>query len=407
MEENMQNGKPSDIQVIANNINAGLKAFEDRKAELTKLKEDAAGLTIESVNDTDAIKQVSTWRKRLKAARVEIEKEGKSMRDPLTQIGKSILEKQYELIDIISPTEQDLQKKEDWVKAENLKIEQEAQRKEDDRIQTRADRLAQYGFSIDINLLKGIDDEKFEETVEDARAHWQKEQDDIAEKERVAQEEREQAERDRLELKALREKQEEADRILKERQDELDRQEQELRNKQKQAEAEEQERRKADYEGKIGSRINQITEFGLTFDFSDNHYKGFNCFVPILDIQCHSDEEWAKLIAEITPAIQRAKEEQTRKAEEKRLQDIEDVRQKAIAEEKERQRKASEKEAEDKRLAEAKRQEDLEKAGDKAKWADFIQKLSEIEVPAMRSNQYRRIAAATREKMDEIQKLKP
>lgn len=416
MEEIVEK-KESEIQVIANNINKGLEAFETRKAELTQLKEDAAGLTIESIDDTEAIKQVSTWRKKLKAARVEIEKEGKSMRDPLTRIGKSILEKQYELIDIISPTEKDLQDKEDWVKAENLKIEQEEQRKEEARIQNRIDRLAKYGYTIDITLLKGIDDEKFEETVESARVEWQKEQDSIAEKELVAQKEREQAEKDRLELKALREKQEEADRIIKEQQDKIerDRLEKEKRDKQESdriAKDEEAERQKQEddrllaekkeekkmKDARFEPRKSQLLEMGFT-TYGSSSYPDFSlentwsCYwEQVYDM---SDGEWPLYIIDIEEAIERRKVK-VASAEKQRAADLEKARLKGIADEQERVRQA-----------ELLKQNELEKAGDKAKWADFISKLAEIQVPAMRSNQYRRIAAAARDKMNEIQQSKP
>lgn len=407
MEESMQVEKPSEIQIVANNINKGLEAFETRKAELIQLKEDATGLTIESIEDKQAINQVSLWRKKLKAARVEIEKEGKSMRDPLTKIGKSILEKQYELIDIIGPTEQELQKKEDWVKSENLKIEQEEQKKEEVRIQTRIDRLAEYGYAIDLTLLKGIDDEIFEKTVESARVEWQKEQDTLAQEERKQQEAREQAERDRLELNALREKQEEADRILKERQDELDRQAKQL--KQQQEEAAETERKiiHAELERRTDGRINQLSTLGFDHPNKGVWVAANRTGVNLAEIETLPDEQWDAWIEKCIPLISEFKDRQAKEAEEKRIQDIEDAKQQAIADEKERQRLADLKVAEDKRLADIKKQEDLEKAGDKAKWADFISKLAEIPVPAMRSNQYRKIAAITREKIEEIQKLKP
>lgn len=399
--------QPSEIQVIANNINSGLAAFETRKTELTQLKKDAEGLTIESIDDKQAISQVSTWRKKLKAARVEIQKEGKAMRDPLTKISKSISEKEYELIDIIGPTEKELQSKEDWVKVEEEKIRLEGERKEQERIQKRIDRLREYGFEIDLTFIKSISDEDFEGVVNTAKIEFEKEKAIQAEKERQDQESREQAERDRLELQALRQKQEETDRILKERQDELNRQERELKAQQDAAEERERKRVQDEHEAKIKSRINQMGALGLVFDFSDRHYKGFGCFVPIIDIQTHTEEDWAKLIADVTPVIERSKDKQAQEAEEKRLKELEEAKQKVIVEEQDRQREVAVKAAEDKRLAEVKRQEELEKAGDKAIWADFIARLAQIEVPTLRSGQYRKIGSMAREKIEEIQKLKP
>src|SRR5438034_265480 len=98
----------SEILAIANKIQSGLQAFEQRKAELTELKAEAHGLKIESIEDKVTISAVSTIRKKLKVARVQIEKEGKSMRDPLTQMNKTISAKEKELVDIIEPTEKEL-----------------------------------------------------------------------------------------------------------------------------------------------------------------------------------------------------------------------------------------------------------------------------------------------------------
>lgn len=399
--------KKNEITLAAERISEGLIAFETRKTDLTKLKEDVEGLKITSLDDRESINQVSTARKKLKSARVEIEKEAKSMRDPLTKINKNISAKEKELIDIIEPTEKALKTQEDWVKEEEEKIAQEAERKEQERIQIRIDRLAAYGFAIDIVILKGIDDEQFEKTCESARVEWQKEQDAKAEEDRLAKEKQVQVDKDLAELKALRDKQAEADRILQERQDELDRQAQAIKKQQEQAEEKEFQRIQAEQDAEIKRRCGQLTAGGLVFDFSDNHYKGFGCFVPTLDIQYHSAEQWDKLMAEITPAIERAKKESADKAEAKRIQDIDDARQQAIIDEQARQKKIKEKQDEDARLAEIARQEQLAKDGDKAIWADFITRLNAVSVPTVRSGQYRKIAVMAREKLEEIQKLKP
>ena len=66
--------KKNEISVIAQNIDTGLQAFEKRKSELTELKSQATGLKITSIDDKDSIHQVSIIRKKLKSARVEIEK---------------------------------------------------------------------------------------------------------------------------------------------------------------------------------------------------------------------------------------------------------------------------------------------------------------------------------------------
>lgn len=374
--------KQSEISIAAKRITDGLIAFEKRKADLTELKKEADGLKIESLEDRETINMVSTVRKKFKSARIEIEKEGKSMRDPLTAINRDISAREKELIDIIEPTEKALLIQEKWVDTEKEKIRQADERKEQERVQSRIDRLAEYGYAIDLTLLKGIDDETFEKTVESARVEWQKEQDTIAKKERLDQEAREQAEKDRLELKALREKKEESDRILKERQDELDRQEKELKDQQEAANKAEELRLKKEKDAKEAeekrlkymedvrieaikkARFDSLKEIGFTYPFDD--------------LGTMPDANYKDLFDEHNKVWQ------------KKLHD------KWVADKKEEQR-----------LADIKKQEELVAAGDKAIWADFISKLKALPVPTMNSPQYRRMAATSRDKLLEVYNLKP
>lgn len=403
----VQEPEQSEITLVARRINEGLIAFETRKAELTELKERAEGLKIDSLEDKESINKVSVWRKKLKSARVDIQKEGKAMRDPLTKINKTISEKENELIGIIEPTEKALQEQENWVKAEQDKIDQEAERKEQERIQARIDRLRTYGYEIDIIFLRGIDDEQFEGVVAQAKVEYDKDQATKAEQARLEQEQRDQAEKDRAELKALREKQETAELILKERQDELD--QKAAAQKAREDEILEKERKAAEDQdkAKIKERCTQLQNFGLSFDFTDQYYKGYDCFVHHSDITGYDQNKWDVMIENMGLHVVEYKKQAAAKEEEKRLQDIEDAKQKAIADEQARQHKAKEKEDEDARLAEIARQEQLAKDGDKAIWADFISRLEQVSVPTFRSSQYRRISGMAREKMQEIQKLKP
>lgn len=219
--------QPSQLTVIARKIDSGLEAFEQRKSELIELKNEADGLKIESLEDKETINQVSTIRKKLKSARVEISKEGKSMRDPLTTISRIISAKESELIEIIEPTEKSLQAQEKWVEEEKEKIRLEEVAKEEARIQQRINSLAQYGFEIDYSDIKCMSDETFEKYVDAAKIQHEKEVAEKAEAERLRleQEAKEKAEREaerlrieaeRKELEILREKQAEAQRIIDE-----------------------------------------------------------------------------------------------------------------------------------------------------------------------------------------------
>lgn len=198
--------QPTQITIIASKINAGMEAFEKRKAELLDLKSQCTDLKIQSVDDRAGILQVVTMRKKLKSARVEIKKEGKSMRDPLTSINISISDKQKELVDIIEPTEKELQKKEDWVEEQKELVRLEVERQEQSRLQERVDKLSAYGYRVDLVLLKSLTDAQFEATLESAKVEHAKELALQAEQKKLANEDAERLKAERLELETLRKK---------------------------------------------------------------------------------------------------------------------------------------------------------------------------------------------------------
>lgn len=433
MEQGEVLAPQSEIQIIASKINTGLAAFETRKAELTQLKEDAAGLTIESIEDKAAIQKVATWRKKLKAARVEIQKEGKAMRDPLTKISKSISEKEYELIDIISPTEKDLQSKEDWVAAENLKIEQAEASRKQALLQDRIDRLAEYGYAIDITFLTALDDEQYEKVLDNARIEFEKEEAKKADEAKLEQERQAQIQKDQEELKALKAKQAEADRIIKERQDELDRQAEQL--KQQQA---------AERKRIIQQRVYRLNN--THFDGQEVIWKhDKSVLLSGLDaIVDPTEDEFTAFCVTHNTEHERVLHEQFLVEEKKREQKIEEAKIEATAVARlgmlrklgltypngdlgnltepewdemyshrkseydaAEKKKADDRDFEQKKLDDQKKQQELAAQGDKAVWADFISKLKALPVPSMNSSQYRRMATATRGKLIEIYAIKP
>jgi hypothetical protein len=376
----------SEVAVIFEKINTGLQAFEARKEELTTLKSKAEGLKIESLEDKQTIKQVGDIRKELKKARVEIENEGKAMRDPLTKINKSISEKEKELVGIIEPTEKALLTQERWVKDEEARIEAEEKRKEDERIQNRIDVLAQFGYAIDINFLKGLDDQQFEKVVENARIENEKDQAAKAEQARKEQEEREQAEKDRAELKALREKQEAADKILREREEEIARKEAELERE-----------RIANRRDLVNRRLYRLNN--VSFDGQEIRWKFDNSILlsgwdSILDpseeaftafVVAHNEKNEAAL-HEVYLAEERKKKEE----EEKRQQQLEEARkeaaEKALAEQKERDAEQARQEAE--RLAQS---------SDKEKFDVILSHYNNTPWPEMKSAKHKKLLAEVKE----------
>lgn len=387
----------SEIILAYEKIKTGLAAFEERKAELNILRTEVDGLDITSVEDKAGIKQVTEGRKKLKKARVEIENEGKSMRDPLTALAKTISAKEKELVDIIEPTEKQLVEKEKWVKSEQDRLDREIQEKEKARIQVRIDSLAAYGFQIDYNMVVALNDEDFARIVENARVEHEKEEKRKAEKEEAERKQREQDEKDRQELQALRQKAEEAERIIREREEEVARKEAAIKSQEEWQKMADADLALSRMKKRLEDRIEQMVDLGLRWDGNDDHYKGYGCFVPMLDMKVHSEEEWAHLIATVTPVITRGKLEEAAReeAEEKDRQiakeaELELIRAeaatKALADQKER-------EAEAERL----KAEELAQSSDRHKFAAILTHLETCPYPEMKSAKHKKLLAEVKE----------
>jgi hypothetical protein len=216
-------------------IQTGLIAFEERKAKIIELAESATDLTLDDWKDSKTLKVISAKRKELKAERVAITKEGKSMRDLIAPVTKMILEKEKELVSILEPEEERLEGYEKWAAEEAEKERQAEIERENARIQKRIDELAEYGYQIDYADIKAMSDETFAKYLDAAKTQFEKEQAEKAEQERlrIEQEERERKERE-AEQERLRKEREELERLRLEQ----EQREAELRKQQEAIEAE-------------------------------------------------------------------------------------------------------------------------------------------------------------------------
>jgi hypothetical protein len=377
------------VAVIFENITNGLKAFETRKEEFTLLAKEAGEIKITTYEDKANLKRAVELRKKMKSARVKVENEGKAMRDPLNGVNKEISAKEKELVAIVSPGEKSLQEIEDWYDAEKERIAAEEKRKEDERIQNRIDRLAVYGYGIDINFLKGLDDEQFEGMVAQAKTEHEKEVAAKAEQARQEQAQREQDEKDRAELKALREKQEAADKILREREEEIARKEQEIKQR------EEDERLMAEKklekemkDARFEPRKVQLLAMGFTtygipsfpdFSLQDTWSTYWE------QVYNMTDSEWPEYIKDIEDAIERRK---VRLADEekKRAIDLENARLKGIADAK--------RDADEKAALEAER---LAQASDKDKFAVIVSYLENLPAIEPKSAKHKKLLAEVKD----------
>lgn len=242
----MEENKQSEIAVISQKIETGLHAFEIRKADLTAKVEKYKGLTIKDADDKEGYLAVSAARKDLKAERVQIEKEGKSMRDPLTAISKTIKSKEDELVIIVSGPEDSLEKKEKDYLAEVQKIKDAADKAERDRIQGMYDELRKYNFPVTLDQLTNISDEHYQEALSHAKKAFEAEEQKRlqAEKEQEAArlKEEQRLKEEREEMARIKEQQDKTAREQKEAQEKIDKENKRIADEKAELERKEKER---------------------------------------------------------------------------------------------------------------------------------------------------------------------
>lgn len=394
-------------QAVEKNLLTELEKLEITKQFLQEKRDECLELKLNG-QDKEAYAIIRETRLNMKTRRVAIEKICKKKREDATRTQKAWIAVEKDWTKIVSEGEDYLQKLEDEFEAEAERIKAEAKRKMEETFILRQADLTKMGafyldgsfvmndISYEAVLVKEADEDLWEGTIKKAfhLQYLSNEDTRLLEEKRKMDED---AERRRQQADLERKQEDMAKREAALQKAEEDRKQQEDADKLlKQKEAQEKK------DAKINARCSQLQALGLLFDFSDNHYKGYDCFVPTLDISFHSDEKWDELIEKITPHISRIKEEEAQK----KLDDIE--RQKQIAAE-DAAKKERERFAEEQRLAEIKKQQEEEKrveelaqASDRDKWSDFLSQLNKLSIPEMRSGQYRKRIAIAKEKLEEI-----
>ena len=228
---------------ISNQLTRFDTEAEVNEQKLLELADSCKELSISDAYDKNGFKSVQSARLKLKSARVSIEKFGKKLRESSNAFNKAVIARENELVKIIEPTEERLQKMEDEYYAEQERIKIEEERKESERIQKRIERLNSVGHGMDFYEIKHLTDEEFEAVYLQAEKD-QQERKRQEEEEAIRRKAEEQA---RLaELEKMRSEQEKKEAELKARQAEIDRQERErlaaLKKQQKEIERQERER---------------------------------------------------------------------------------------------------------------------------------------------------------------------
>jgi len=279
------------------------------EAIIADLKERLLPLKIAGIEDKETYLIVQAGRKECKALRVAAKKICTNGREQAVAISKAWIAKEKEVTGRISEVEDYLEKQEVEYEAEVTKEKEARKRKQEEQFIMRQQELSAMGvlyadgsFSIgevsfEFSLVKESEEDIWKETIlPKFKAEYEKTQ-------------AEQIEKDRLKS--------ESEAELKRQQEELEQKKKELEEKEaglkREAERQADEARKA-RETRDLARTDQLLTLGLKFDFVD-HFKGYDCFVPMLDLRFHNDEKWDVLIKEVTAQVARKKEEE---AEEKR-----------------------------------------------------------------------------------------
>lgn len=391
---------PTKVSVIADKINNGLEAFELRKSELAVLRYEAYGLKIESIEDKETINKVSVIRKKLKAARVEIQNEGKAMRDPLTEISRSISAKEKELVAIIEPTESELEKQENWVKSEKERIRQEEEEAHRQRMQKRIDSLALYGYSIDYKDITSISDETFGKYLEQAKIQHEREQAEKEEAERLRIEEEARLNREREEeavrLKAEREELERFRREQQEREEKIRADQEKVERERQQIEAE-QRRLKNEAENRLWrSRLEQLDNVG--WDSQEAFSRADESIVATYDqLTSWSDEEFDAVMEKNNAAAAEWTAKQKRIEDERKAEDARKEIERISLLQKEAAAKALKDKEEADRLAKEREAERQAMLSDKEKFEVLYKELRGIILPEMKSTKAKKIIAQVAE----------
>jgi hypothetical protein len=365
---------------------------------LAELKEKYGSLKLKSIDDKESYLELKAAAKdcaKVRNLAVKVCKEG---REDAVRQQKLWIAKEKEVVARVSEVEAPLDAEISRFDAEVKRKEDEEKSRKEEAYINRQAALTKMGAtysngcfvlgnaSFEANLIKDSSEDVWEEAVlPKFRSEYE-----IVEAERAAEEKRKEEERAEL----------------RRQQEELQRQQEEFRKQQAALEAQKQEaERKADAERRelMKSRGMQLEALGMRFSFQYDAYVYEDVNVDNkTEISLLSNPEWDALLGKIKPVIEERKAAALKREEEKRQKEIEAARAEAIRQEQERA-------AEEARQAEIKRQqeevrkaEEMAQANDREKYNHLINQISAINIPDMKSGQYRKKAGFIREKISEI-----
>lgn len=207
---------PTDT-IEAPSINGlGVVKFNITDSEIAKMKEEYLALTVNGLEDKTGLKRVYDARQIVKKTRVGIVKYANELKESALAWQRKVNSEKDRVVGELEAIEEHLQAEEDKIQAEKDHIAAEKEKQEQARLQERIDKLAKYGYGVDLILLKAATDAQFEATLENARIEFEKAEAIKIEEARLKKLEEEKLIAERKELEQLRVKQAEAQRIIDE-----------------------------------------------------------------------------------------------------------------------------------------------------------------------------------------------
>lgn len=375
---------------------------------LAALKGKYGGMKLKALDDKESYLELKAAAKdcaKLRSLTVKICKEG---RERAVKEQKLWIAKEKEVVGEIATVEDPLDAEIALFDAEQERLATEEIKRQEEAYINRQATLTKMGAvyadgsftlgnaSFEANLVKESSESVWEEAIV---PKFQEEYEKI-QSVRIAEEKRKADEA--AELKRQQDELAEKNRLFEEQQAAFKKQMEEAQRAEQEKQSKEFEAHKAKMEAQNKSRMNQLMSLGMKYNFDDKAFSVYDVFAAELEITTFTDTEWNALIEKITPVIAERKAEALKVAEEKRLAEIEDAKQKAIEAEKLRVAEQTRLDEIKKKEAEEKRVAELEAANDKTKWEAFIKQVSVIDTFEMISGQYRKKMQIAAEKIKEI-----
>jgi len=353
---------------------------------LGALKQKYGGMKLAALNDKESYLEIKAAAKdcaKVRTLTVKICKEG---RDEAVKTQKSWIAKEKEIVGKVAEVEDALDAETKKYDDEIERLSNEEKERQESAYINRQAALTKMGASytdgsfvlgeasFESNLIKGSEQDIWEETI---LPKFQAEYEKI----------------EAVKISEQKKKDDEA-KELKRQQNELTHQQEEF--KKQQAELQ----RKLDEANKVERDKKQAEELAETKRRSDLQNKRFEELFPynsvgegvdMATLWTLEEDNYATILADKKGKLEAKKTEDLRLAEEKRLADIEFEKKKAIKDKEEQDR-----------LDTIKKQQELDAAGDKTKWADFVNQVKSLQTYDMRSGQYRTKMMTAIDKIAEI-----